>query len=254
MQKIYYILSNYPSYSSPEIINMFKKIKTQTYDEINDFFLENILREKGLKYSIIATTFLRSGEVLANKPAPYLTYRSPKNYTLVLDIDETLFNFRINEENEEQGVLKIRPGVFQFIDEIKEYYEIILFSEAERSYIDLLTEAIGENRYLYDCVLCRDYMSIVGKNFVKDLNKIGRTLDRVIIVDNMPQNFSLHKENSIYIKSFWGVENDDKALLDLIPILISIAQSGNDVRKELVKYKEKIITKISSNIYKHSNL
>ena len=254
MQKIYYILSNYPSFSSTELINLFKKIKTKTYDEINNFFRENILREKGLKYSILATTFLRSGEVLANKPAPYLTYRSPKKYTLVLDIDETLFHFRINEENDDQGVLKIRPGVFQFIDEIKEYYEIILFSEAERSYIDLLTEAIGENRYLYDCVLCRDYMSIVGKDFVKDLNKIGRSLDRVIIVDNMPQNFSLHKENAIYIKSFWGVENEDKALIDLIPILISIAKSGRDVRKELVKYKEKIITKISSNIYKHSNL
>ena len=97
-------------------------------------------------------------------------------------------------------------------------------------------------------------MSIVGKDFVKDLNKIGRSLDRIIIVDNMPQNFSLHKENAIYIKSFWGVENEDKALIDLIPILISIAKSGRDVRKELVKYKEKIITKISSNIYKHSNL
>ena len=254
MQKIYYILSNYPSSSSTLLINMFKKIKAKTYDEINDFFRENILREKGLKYSILATTFLRSGETLSNKPAPYLTYRSPKKYTLVLDIDETLFHFRINEENDEQGVLKIRPGVFQFIDEIKEYYEIILFSEAERGYIDLLTEAIGENRYLYDCVLCRDYISIVGKDFVKDLNKIGRSLDRVIIVDNMPQNFYLHKENAIYIKSFWGVENDDKALIDLIPILISISKSGRDVRKELVKYKEKIVTKISSNIYKHSNL
>lgn len=254
MQKIYYILSNYPSYSSTELINMFKKIKTKTYDEINDFFREYILREKGLKYSILASTFLRSGEVIRNKPAPYLTYRSPKPYTLVLDIDETLFHFRINEENDEQGVLKIRPGVFQFIDEVKEYYEIILFSEAERGYIDLLTEAIGENRYLYDCVLCRDYISIVGKDFVKDLSKIGRTLDRIIIVDNMPQNFSLHKENAIYIKSFWGVENDDKALIDLIPILISISKSGKDVRKELVKYKEKIVTKISSNIYKHSNL
>jgi len=254
MQKIYYILSNYPSNSSTQLINLFKKIKTKTYDEINNFFREYILREKGLKYSILATTFLRAGEVLPNKSAPYLTYRSPKKYTLVLDIDETLFHFRINEENDEQGVLKIRPGVFQFIDEIKEYYEIILFSEAERGYIDLLTEAIGENRYLYDCVLCRDYMSIVGKDFVKDLNKMGRSLDRVIIVDNMPQNFSLHKENAIYIKSFWGVENDDKALIDLIPILISIAKSGRDARKELVKYKEKIITKISSNIYKHSNL
>lgn len=254
MQKIYYILSNYPSNSSTQLINLFKKIKTKTYDEINNFFREYILREKGLKYSILATTFLRAGEVLPNKSAPYLTYRSPKKYTLVLDIDETLFHFRINEENDEQGVLKIRPGVFQFIDEIKEYYEIILFSEAERGYIDLLTEAIGENRYLYDCVLCRDYMSIVGKDFVKDLNKMGRSLDRVIIVDNMPQNFSLHKENAIYIKSFWGVENDDKALIDLIPILVSIAKSGRDARKELVKYKEKIITKISSNIYKHSNL
>ena len=254
MQKIYYILSNYPSNSSTQLINLFKKIKTKTYDEINNFFREYILREKGLKYSILATTFLRAGEVLPNKSAPYLTYRSPKKYTLVLDIDETLFHFRINEENDEQGVLKIRPGVFQFIDEIKEYYEIILFSEAERGYIDLLTEAIGENRYLYDCVLCRDYMSIVGKDFVKDLNKMGRSLDRVIIVDNMPQNFSLHKENAIYIKSFWGVENDDKALIDLIPILVSIAKSGRDARKELVKYKEKIITNISSNIYKHSNL
>ena len=67
----------------------------------------------------------------------------------------------------------------------------------------------------------------------------------------MPQNFSYNKENSIYIKSFWGEENDDKALIDLIPILINIARSGKDVRKELVKYKEKIVTKISSNIYKH---
>ena len=35
----------------------------------------------------------------------------------------------------------------------------------------------------------------------------------------MPQNFSFQKENGIYIKSFFGVENDDTALYDLIPIL-----------------------------------
>ena len=66
----------------------------------------------------------------------------------------------------------------------------------------------------------------------------------------MPQNFRKNKENSIYIKSFFGEENDDKALIDLIPILVNIAKSGKDVRNELGKYKEKIVNKISSNLYK----
>ena len=66
----------------------------------------------------------------------------------------------------------------------------------------------------------------------------------------MPQNFRKNKENAIYIKSFFGEENDDKALIDLIPILVNIAKSGKDVRNELGKYKEKIVNKISSNLYK----
>ena len=255
MQKIYYILYNYPSkFSQSYLMSLFKKINNKSYDDINDFFLEYIFREKDIKYSILASSFLKSGEIITPKPYPYLTYTSPKNYTLILDVDETLFHFKINEDDDEQGVLKIRPGVFQFIDEIKEYYEIVLFSEAEKTYIDLITEAVGENKYLSDYILCRDYITIVGQNFVKELSKIGRPLDRIIIIDNMPQNFSFNKENGIYIKSFWGEENDDKALIDLIPILINIARSGKDVRKELPKYKEKIVTKISSNIYKHSSM
>ena len=255
MQKIYYILYNYPSsFSQSYLMSLFKKINNKSYDDINDFFLEYILREKDIKYSILAYSFLKSGEILTPRPYPYLNYTSPKNYTLILDIDETLFHFKINDDDDEQGVLKIRPGVFQFIDEIKEYYEIILFSEAEKNYIELITDAVGDNRYLYDYILCRDYVTIVGQNFVKELSKIGRPLDKIIIIDNMPQNFSFNKENGIYIKSFWGEENDDKALIDLIPILVNIARSGKDVRKELVKYKEKIVTKISSNLYKHSNL
>ena len=253
IQKIHYILFNYPSsFSQSYLMSIFKKINNKSYDDINDFFLEYILREKDVKYSILASSFLKSGEIITPRPYPYLNYTSPKNYTLVLDVDETLFHFKINEDDDEQGVLKIRPGVFQFIDEIKEYYEIILFSEADKNYTELILDAVGENRYLYDYILCRDYVTIVGQNFVKELSKIGRPLDRIIIIDNMPQNFSFNKENGIYIKSFWGEENDDKALIDLIPILVNIARSGKDVRKELVKYKEKIVTKISSNIYKHN--
>ena len=69
----------------------------------------------------------------------------------------------------------------------------------------------------------------------------------------MPQNFRNHKENAIYIKSFFGDEKDDKALVDLIYILVNIAKSGKDVRNELIKYKEEIVNKISSNLYKNND-
>ena len=52
----------------------------------------------------------------------------------------------------------------------------------------------------------------------------------MIIVDNMPQNFNLQKENGIFIKSFYGDDNDDTALIDLAPILIGFNYSNVSYR------------------------
>jgi CTD small phosphatase-like protein 2 len=54
------------------------------------------------------------------------------------------------------------------------------------------------------------------------LSLIGRDLTKILIIDNMPQNFRLQKENGIFIKSFFGEDQDDTALLELIPILTGI--------------------------------
>ena len=251
-KKIFYILTNYSTKNLQKFLNnFFKKINEKTLDEIYSFFLKNIFREKEIKYSILGFNFLLSGEKLYNTPPTLLNLKNSKKYFLICDIDETLFHFKITEEDNEQGVLKIRPGAFQFIEEIRKYYEIILFSEADKEYIDIILEPIINQRYLYDYLLCRDYISIEGNNFLKDLDKIGTPLDKTVIIDNMPQNFRKHKENAIYIKSFFGEESDDKALIDLIPVLVNVAKSGKDVRKELVKYKENIVCEISSNLYKH---
>ena len=255
-KKIYYILNNYSSKNSKKILSNFFKSKNNTnksLEELNEFFLENILRQKDIKYSILAFHFLKNGGEVSNFDAPFLNFRKSKKYFLVFDIDETLFHFKISEEDPEQGILQIRPGAFQLIEEVRKYYEIILFSEAEKDYIDLIISSINNKRFYYDYILCRDYISIEGNNFIKDLNKIGTPLDKTIIIDNMPQNFRNHKENAIYIKSFFGDEKDDKALVDLIYILVNIAKSGKDVRNELIKYKEEIVNKISSNLYKNND-
>ena len=65
-------------------------------------------------------------------------------------------------------------------------------------------------------------MTIRDDEYLKDLSRIGREIETMIIVDNMPQNFNLQKENGIFIKSFYGDDNDDTALIDLAPILIGL--------------------------------
>ena len=89
-----------------------------------------------------------------------------------------------------------------------------------------------------------------GNDFIKDLNRIGRPLDKIIIVDNIPQNFKLQRENGINIKSFWGKDVNDNALLELGIILVNIAKEGGDIRIGLKKYEDDILSKVASNISK----
>jgi len=54
--------------------------------------------------------------------------------------------------------------------------------------------------------------------FVKDLSKIGRPLNKTIIVDNIAENFARQPDNGIFIKS-WFEDPNDTALLELAPLL-----------------------------------
>ena len=62
----------------------------------------------------------------------------------------------------------------------------------------------------------------------------------------MPQNFRLQPENGIYIKPFWGEDNDDDVLFSLSKILSKIAYEGGDLRDGLKKYRNEIIIDISA--------
>jgi CTD small phosphatase-like protein 2 len=53
---------------------------------------------------------------------------------------------------------------------------------------------------------------------IKDLDKLGRSLETTIIVDNLAENFLLQKDNGIFI-STWHEDGDDTELRDMIPLL-----------------------------------
>ncbi len=43
---------------------------------------------------------------------------------------------------------------------------------------------------------------------VKDLSKLGRNIDKILIVDNVKENFMRQPENGIQIKSWYDDPND----------------------------------------------
>ena len=240
------------NYKQSNISYLFNTINNNSLDDINSFFRKKILHEDFLGCSVLASTYLKEKNNFIPGKMPYILEKNNKKYSLVLDLDETLINFKVNHEQNDEGVLKLRPGVLTFLETVREYYEIILFTEASEGYTKLIMEAFNKKEF-FDYKLYRQHTIIIGEDFVKDLQRIGRPLDRIIIIDNIAQNFRMQKSNGINIKPFHGEEQNDKALIDLIPILINIAKDNIDTRNGLVKYRDEIITKISSNLYRRYN-
>ena len=176
---------------------------------------------------------------------PFIKTKNKKNYTLVLDLDETLINIEFKDINSNKCILHLRPGLFGFLSIVKPFYELITFTSASKEYAQpIINEIESRNKY-FDYTFFREHSVISGNDFVKDISRIGRDMKRIIIVDNMEQNFRLNKKNGIKIKPFYGEQND-KILHELSKILIMIVKKGyDDLTKALEDFSYEIKVKIS---------
>ena len=231
-----------------ELLKIFNNIKNISFKEINDLFNQKIKYNIEVNTNINGTSFDLSQYIPINpgiKP-PYIKTKLTKKFSLVLDLDETLISLdRYNSNNTGKGILKFRPGLMQFLKKIKKFYEIVVFTSGTKEYADQIIDVIESDDKYFDYRLCRDHTLYYKNEFIKDLSRIGRPLDKIIIVDNLPQNFRLQKENGIEIKSFFGDDNNDKTLVSLGNILKKIANRFNDTRNGILEYKNEIKNKIS---------
>uniref|UniRef100_A0A8C2BH72 Mitochondrial import inner membrane translocase subunit TIM50 n=2 Tax=Cyprinus carpio TaxID=7962 RepID=A0A8C2BH72_CYPCA len=60
-------------------------------------------------------------------------------------------------------------------------------------------------------------------NYVKDLSRLGRELNKVIIVDNSPASYIFHPENAVPVQS-WFDDMTDTELLDLLPLFEDLSK------------------------------
>lgn len=173
-------------------------------------------------------------EIIDPPYLPVLTEaQQKKTYTLVLDLDETLVHYF---EIGTRGKFLIRPGVDSFLAEMEKYFEIVIFTAAIQEYADWAISQITQNKSI-KYRLYRQHTIPWGSVYIKDLSRLGRDLKRVIIVDNVPENFQLQQENGIFITS-WFDDVTDTALSELSMILSDIGrQKTNDLREALREYR-----------------
>ena len=240
--------------------NFYKKDISNFYlikiSEIEELFNKNIFKIREFQNKDILNNFnpIKKDEYFSNntynnidtKP-PFLKFPSKKEYTLILDLDETMICFKCSPEQKNVGNIHIRPGLEIFLEIIKEFYEIIIFTVGTRDYANLILDLIEKknNTKFFDGRLYREHATKIGNKYIKDLSKIGRDLSKVLIVDNNPHSFKFQHENGILINSYYGEKNNDKTLIELQKILIKIYNEKRDIRDSISKYKEEIIQKIS---------
>ena len=240
-------------YNKIKISEIYNKINILSQDDLQRLFLDKIFINMNLNGSIIASSsYFKENKNIINDfvPIPYLKKLSNKKYTLILDLDETLIHFKGHPNDDSSGILQFRPFLSEFLSAVENYYELVIFTAATQDYADPIINAIEQKGVNFDYRLYRIHTIIINNDFVKDLSRLGRDLSRTIIVDNMEQNYKLQPENGITIRPFWGKDINDMALYDLITILIQIAKNNMDVRDGIKLYKEDIISRVTSNIFR----
>ena len=159
-------------------------------------------------------------------------------YTLVMDLDETLVHY-IEEEN--RAYVQVRPYAEYFLSEMKKYFEIVIFTAAAEDYADIVLNELDKNNAI-NYKLYRKHTEQINGVFIKDLSKLGRDIEKIIIVDNNKDNFSLQPENGLHICSFLGDQNDDE-LYALSEDLMKIVNSKKKDIRPIIKEIDAIMKK-----------
>ena len=220
------------SFIPAELINILQSKKPIKFI-INDLFNNSLVNNKLNNIEQIAMKIIEE-----NKYLPEMN-KNKYMYSLILDLDETLVHY-IEEEN--RAYVKVRYGVENFLNDLSKIFEIIIFTENTKDYADIILDNIDPKHTLISYRLYREH---IMNNNIKNIIKIGRDLDKTIIIDNDEECFAMQKENGLKIKTFNG-EEDDRELIylknDLLYLINKTIKDDikGDIRRFLPEIQKKM--------------
>ena len=164
--------------------------------------------------------------------------RSTPQFTLVLDLDETLVHSEKSPVDQADCVVRLRdnslvyvkyrPGLLEFLEKSSLLFELVVFTASEQHYADSILDAIDPHRKFIKHRLYRDSCIMVSGGAIKDIRVLGRDLTKVVIVDNCFLAFAFNVDNGIPIAS-WFNDDKDVELAGLLNLLMLI-KDLKDVR------------------------
>jgi len=164
---------------------------------------------------------------------PALEQQDVDKKCMVIDLDETLVHSSFKPVQNADFIVPVeidgtvhqvyvlkRPFVDEFLKRMGELFECVLFTASLAKYADPVADLLDTSG-CFRSRLFRESCVFFKGNYVKDLSKLGRDLQNVVIVDNSPASYIFHPQNAIPVMS-WFDDKDDTELRDLIPFCESI--------------------------------
>ena len=182
---------------------------------------------------------------------------SNKKKLCVLDLDETLvhcesnendllscdkiISIKLSEQKEKKIGVNIRPNLSFFLNKIKQFYVLVLYTASLKQYTDAILSVIDPEGVYFKYILCRHHcrsIYFVNNNkeevyYVKDLRIFNINMNSIVIVDNSILSFVFQLNNGIPILPFYSNQNDNE--LHNLFIYLKFLHTVKDVRKENAK-------------------
>jgi len=154
---------------------------------------------------------------------------------LVLDMDETLIHcafldmqddkFRqtlgedrrtnyatradfVFEVSSFQVEVRCRPGLAMFLEKCSKVFELVVFTASLEEYATKAMDLIDPEGLVKHRLYRPATVSYRGVDYVKDLSRLGRDMQRTVLIDNNHLAMLASPENSIAINDFMGDPND----------------------------------------------
>ena len=250
--------------------NCLQKLKDMIFSPGDVNYNGKEFKENGGTYNNYNNYSIRPSQNLLKQTLTNLLPKKADNKkTLVLDLDETLIHsafeaFKPKDDitltmkmKDEEIIIHVkkRPYLDEFLNIVTQKYEVIIFTASISDYANPLLDQLDPNKKI-SFRLFREHCTKSDNGlFIKDLNKLGRNLKDVIIIDNNPVSFIYNKANGLPILTWHSIQTDNE-LIKLIPLLNYLVEV-DDIRPVInkvvngyyVNYKEvnKIINNNNSN-------
>lgn len=129
-------------------------------------------------------------------------------------------------EPTDPNIYKIRPNSIEFLEELKNHYEIVIYSSRKFTIVHQVAELLDPKGQIFSQVLSRRSCHLTNtKKFLKDIKLVkNRNSKNMLIIDYKPQSFALSLENGVILLHWNGDEFDDQLMGEKLDYLIKLSK------------------------------